>query len=95
MRHRQNARTAAKERRGASRRVINRIAQYRCGLGALPRSCMVTDISANGARLYSEADMPETFTLSVTGEQTDIQHECRVVWRLGGEVGVTFTDGRS
>lgn len=37
--------------------------------------------------------MPETFTLSVTGEDADIQRECRVVWRLGGEVGVTFTDG--
>ena len=81
------------ERRGVSRRVINRVAQYRCGLGALPRSCMVTDISTSGARLYSETDMPETFTLSVTGEDADIQRECRVVWRLGGEVGVTFTDG--
>ena len=83
----------ALERRGVSRRVINRVAQYRTGLGALPRSCMVTDISASGARLYSDTDMPETFTLSVTGEDADIQRECRVVWRLGGEVGVTFTDG--
>jgi hypothetical protein len=93
MRDRQNARTVARERRGVSRRTINRVAQFRTGLGALPRSCMVTDISASGARLYSETDLPESFTLSVTGEDADIQRECRVVWRLGGEVGVTFTDG--
>jgi hypothetical protein len=37
--------------------------------------------------------MPETFTLSVTGDAADIRRECRVVWRLGGEVGVAFTDG--
>jgi hypothetical protein len=93
MRNRQNAKPFAKERRGMVRRVINRVAQYHSGLGALPRTCMVTDISAGGARLYSEADMPDTFTLAVTGEDADIRRECRVVWRLGGEVGVTFTDG--
>lgn len=84
----------AKERRRIQRRIINRVAQYRCGVGALPRACMVTDISSDGARLYSETDMPETFTLSVSGEATQIQRECRVVWRLGGEVGVTFVDRR-
>ena len=93
MRSRQNAKSVLKDRRGVPRRVINRLAQYRCGLGALPRACMVTDISSGGARLYSETDMPETFTLSVTAGDVDIQRECRVVWRLGGEVGVTFVDG--
>ena len=93
MRNRQNTKPVVMERRGVQRRVINRMAQYHCGMGALPRTCMVTDISASGARLYSETEMPETFTLSVTGEDADIRRECRVVWRLGGEVGVTFTDG--
>ena len=83
----------ARERRGVQRRVINRVAQFFPGPGALPRTCMVTDISSGGARLYSETDMPETFTLSVTAGDVDIQRECRVVWRLGGEVGVTFVDG--
>jgi len=31
--------------------------------------------------------------LAVSGEDADIRRECRVVWRLGGEVGVTFIDG--
>jgi hypothetical protein len=93
MRHRQNAKTLPKERRSLARRVINRVAQYHSGLGALPRTCMVTDISPGGARLYSETDLPDAFTLTVAVEDTEMRHECRVVWRLGGEVGVTFTDG--
>jgi hypothetical protein len=79
-----------KERRKAARRVINRVAQYHCGAGTLPRPCMITDISDNGARLYSDVDMPDTFVLSVSGEHGDDLRECRVVWRLGGEFGVTF-----
>lgn len=94
MRHRPNAKTNPKERRGLARRVINRVAQYHSGLGALPRTCMVTDISAGGARLYSETDMPDAFTLTVEAEGAELRHDCRVVWRLGGEVGVTFTDAR-
>jgi hypothetical protein len=53
---------------------------------------MVTNISDTGARLYSETDIPETFTLSVTGEDAGIQRQCRVVWRLGCEFGVEFID---
>jgi hypothetical protein len=94
MLHRQNAKTLPKERRSLARRVINRVAQYHSGLGALPRTCMVTDISAGGARLYSEVDMPDTFTLTVEADGAEMRHDCRVVWRLGGEVGVTFTDAR-
>ena len=82
-------RTLTKDRRGTQRRVINRVAQYTCG-GALPRVCMVTDISESGARLYSETDMPDTFTLAVTGGNAEIRRDCRVVWRLGGECGVEF-----
>jgi hypothetical protein len=55
----------------------------------------VTDISDRGARLYSELDLPERFTLSLSGDGVDVRQECRVVWRLGGELGVEFTDRRS
>jgi hypothetical protein len=53
---------------------------------------MITDISDGGARLYTEADMPPTFTLAVSADGGDTRRECRVVWRLGGEYGVAFTD---
>jgi hypothetical protein len=55
---------------------------------------MITDISDGGARLYSEFDMPEKFTLSVSSDRGDRRRDCRVVWRLGHELGVEFTDRR-
>lgn len=78
------------ERRNAPRRVINRIAHYYSDGTQFPRTCLVTDISDSGARLYSENDIPNVFTLAVSGEGIDTKHECRVVWRLGHEMGVEF-----
>ena len=81
-----------KDRRKTTRRTINRLARYQCSPGSLPRTCMVTDISDGGARLYSETPLPDTFILSVKGEGIDgLRRQCQVVWRLGGECGVAFT----
>lgn len=82
------------ERRNAPRRVINRVAQYFCDGSQLPRTCLVTDVSETGARLHSEIDMPEVFTLALSGVGIDIKRECRVVWRLGHEIGVAFARTR-
>jgi hypothetical protein len=62
---------------------------------ALPRSCTVTDISSNGARLYSENDMPHAFVLTLSREGVKQNRECRVVWRLGLELGVEFVEARA
>jgi hypothetical protein len=67
------------ERRKIARRVINRVAQFHTDDGSPPRSCMITDISDSGARLYSETDMPQRFTLSVSGEDGEARRGCRVV----------------
>jgi hypothetical protein len=72
--------------------VINRVAKFHSGVGSLPRDCMVTDISERGARLYCEVEMPDQFTLMLSGAGEQSMRECRVVWRLGGELGVEFTD---
>ncbi len=83
---------AFKERRKVQRRVINRVAQFYSGDGSLPRVCMITDISDGGARIYSEIDMPEKFTLSVSGDDGETRWDCRVVWKLDREFGVEFID---
>ena len=80
------------ERRKSSRRRINRVAQFHSEISPTPRTCMVTDISEGGARLYCEIDIPPKFTLWVSGEGVNERRECRVVWRLGGELGVEFID---
>ena len=80
------------ERRNAPRRAINRVARYYSGGGELPRTCIVTDVSDSGARLYSETEMPHAFILAVSGEGINMNRECRAVWRLGNELGVEFVD---
>lgn len=82
------------ERRGAARQAINRRAQYVPVAGALPRDCMVVDLSETGARLYVETPLPEVFVLLIEGERERIERDCRVVWRLGGEAGVAFVRRR-
>jgi hypothetical protein len=80
------------ERRRLARRVINRTAQFCSDDGSLPRDCMVVDISDSGARLYSEVEVPAAFTLAVSENGVNTRRDCRVVWRVGGEFGVEFTD---
>ena len=78
------------ERRQHRRYTINRVAKFQTETGALPRDCMISDISAQGARLFVDGvEMPDQFMLLISGDSGS-RRECRVVWRLGGEVGVTF-----
>jgi hypothetical protein len=80
------------ERRKIARRVINRVAKFATDDGSLPRQCMITDISEGGARLYSETDMPQKFTLQISSDAGDARRDCRVAWRLGREIGIEFID---
>jgi hypothetical protein len=75
------------ERRREVRARWNRRATYRTDAGS--GGCLITDISAGGARLHSADEMPNEFTLLVQAGELET-HRCRVVWRLGEEVGVQF-----
>jgi hypothetical protein len=78
------------ERRRDRRYTINRIAKYQTDAGSLPRDCMITDISKQGARLFADGvEVPDQFHLLISGENGS-RRECEVVWRLGGEIGVRF-----
>jgi len=78
------------DKRKSQRYSINRVAKFVTESGGLPRDCIVTNISEGGARLFSEAaNIPDQFRLFIDGD-TPIREECRVVWRLGGELGVEF-----
>ena len=83
------------ERRRDRRHTINRIAKYQADLGALPRDCMITDISKQGARLFADGvEVPDQFHLIIGGENAS-RRECQVVWRLGGEIGVKFVGSKA
>ena len=75
------------ERRRAFRAAWNRYATYRTEAGS--GVCLITDISTDGARLHSVDDVPEQFTLLIQAGELE-SRQCRVVWRLGEEVGVQF-----
>jgi hypothetical protein len=78
-----------KERRRSERHLVRGPAQLL--FGSLPRDCWVSDISDGGVRLHAEGvDVPEEFTLLLAGRKE--RRECRVVWRLGHEIGAEFTD---
>jgi len=78
------------ERRKHQRFSINRVARIQAEHGTFSRECTITDISESGARLFvTDAELPDQFSLVISGEKP-VREECRVVWRLGGEMGVTF-----
>ncbi|MDQ2079889.1 PilZ domain-containing protein [Xanthobacteraceae bacterium Astr-EGSB] len=80
-----------RERRQAARYTLDRFAKIQIA-GSLPRDCMIVDISDTGIRLHAEhTEVPDEFLILISGVR-QARRECRVVWRLGYEVGAEFTD---
>lgn len=82
----------SEDRRRSRRRLTNRMAKIQVGTGTLPRDCLVTDISDGGVRLHVEGfEIPEEFVLLLSGDGVAAEaRACRVVWRLGYEIGAEF-----
>ena len=82
----------AVDRRRSERQQVRGLAKILAGTGALPRDCWISDISDGGVRLHAERmDVPDEFILILPGVEGG-RRECRVVWRLGHELGAEFTD---
>jgi hypothetical protein len=78
------------DRRRTHRHRYSGLAKIQAHAGALPRDCWVSDISDGGVRLHCEqVDVPTEFLLLLGNGRP---RECRVVWRLGYEVGAEFLD---
>jgi hypothetical protein len=81
------------DRRRDRRYKINRVAKFQPDTSTLPRDCMISDISDRGARLFAEGvEVPDQFSLLISGGAKGLRRHCLVVWRLGYELGVQFTD---
>jgi hypothetical protein len=67
---------------------VSKIATIGCGSHAIP--CVVRDLSTTGAAIQIEdqAGIPEQFILFV--REDGLRLSCRVVWRRGYRIGVTF-----
>jgi hypothetical protein len=86
-------RAKAENRRRSERLPMRGLAKIQLATGSLPRDCWVSDISDGGVRLHAEdVSVPEQFILLLPGSHGG-RRECRVVWRLGHEIGAEFVDG--
>jgi PilZ domain-containing protein len=80
------------ERRRSPRYNFNRYARIQVEMAGLSRDCLIVNMSDDGVRLHSEiGEIPTDFTL-VVADTARPRRSCRVVWRLGFEIGATFTD---
>ncbi|MBI3435872.1 MAG: PilZ domain-containing protein [Proteobacteria bacterium] len=80
------------DRRKSPRHGISAFAKIQYRADTLPRDCRLTDISDGGVRIHIEAtDVPDEFLL-LLGPARGGRRECRVVWRLGFEIGAEFAN---
>jgi hypothetical protein len=80
-----------KERRRSVRHNFNRYARIQAEMSGPSRDCLIVNMSEDGVRLHSETELPDAFTL-VIADAARPRRSCRVVWRLGFELGAKFTD---
>jgi hypothetical protein len=80
------------DRRKSPRRAISRRAKIEIAGGS--RDCLVTDMSDGGVRIFAEGgNVPDRFVLWFSdGDDSTRPRACRVIWRLGPELGAEFTD---
>lgn len=83
--------------RRKQRRLFHHAARIVTGKDATPVPCCLADVSDSGARLSVEEgveSLPDSFVLLLT-ESGVPRRYCRVVWRTGSMIGVTFLAGPS
>jgi hypothetical protein len=80
------------ERRSTGPNGFNRFARIQAEASGPTRDCLIVNISEESVRLHS--DIAETlgdFTLMLSDAGRP-RRSCRVKWRIGFEIGATFTD---
>jgi len=84
-------------RRRSERLAVRGMAKIQFGAGSLPRDCWISDLSDGGARLHAEGvAVPNEFILVLPGTGPGGgRRDCRVVWRLGHEIGAEFVDAHA
>jgi len=82
-----------KNKRGNDRKELNAQAWISLNGGFAVRPCTVLDISNTGVRLAVTGPpqtIPNTFTLRMSRNNSDMGRAVRVKWRRGSEIGVMF-----
>lgn len=81
----------ADEKRKNHRQTLKYPAKLDFGDGTPFVSCILTDVSASGARFVVECpdNIPENFSLLLAPEHSALRR-CKVVWREANQIGVEF-----
>jgi len=81
-----------KDRRKSVRHPFNRFARIQGETGGPSGDCLIVNMSEDGVRLHAEDyAVPDEFIL-VMSDGPYSRRSCRVVWRLGCEIGAQFSD---
>jgi hypothetical protein len=81
--------SASGDRRDNGRRRVYLGADIVIGAGFSPADCLLKKIKQSGAKIFAnERIMPLCLALRV--HKTGTQHNARIVWRRGQEIGVSF-----
>jgi PilZ domain len=81
---------AVREQRKHERRLTLKTANIHFDVNGEERECAVLDLSDAGACVIvaSTTDVPDTFAL--TTDRDGLTRECKVVWRKGNRLGLSF-----
>jgi hypothetical protein len=84
-------RPASAEKRRAPRKNVRCVGLIYDDQGSIVAQCVMTDISAGGAKLEMEAgfDVPDWFILTLS-RNAGVRRNCRVAWRRDTSIGVRF-----
>ena len=79
-----------REQRKHDRRLTLKTANIHYDSNGHERECAVLDLSDGGACVIvaSTTDLPDTFEL--TTDRDGLTRECKVVWRRGNRIGLSF-----
>jgi PilZ domain len=82
------------EQRKAVRRMISQPALMVREDGSIIGPCTLLDVSATGARLKTNPDVPPPpeFTLLLSKINNAMRRHCKVAWQDDKYIGVRFTD---
>jgi PilZ domain len=79
------------DRRKSERHQFNRFARIQGEAGGAAGDCLIINMSETGVRLHSDSfNVPDDFIL-VLSDGPYSRRSCKVVWRLGFEIGAEFT----
>jgi hypothetical protein len=84
---------SSREKRRSQRQNVSCVGLIHDDQGSIIAQCIMTDVSARGAKLVMEAgfNVPDWFVLTLS-RNAGVRRNCEVAWRRANSIGVRFAD---